>query len=271
MHRLKSFLPAVFALCVGLFASPRAHAAYYATRPYGEIKGTALIWVNSTTIKLAPGYGEINGNYWEVTPSDPLVTTGYALSGLTSTATGVYQYIYISSASSTLPLITLRNSTTAPTRDATKLGWYDGNDRCIGVVWILPSGALSQFLTVDEETYLCAPALIVSGGPVSTTYPGSLAAMNLTSSSQYLPVNVKRARMEISCDMGANNVLAEVHIISDDGTYLSKLPTSGYRKAIVGGWVDIARTASRNFRWFAYSSISNNSVNIWINGYQIER
>jgi hypothetical protein len=247
-----------------------SHAFEFVRQPAGQIEGVGLSYVSSTQIKINAGYGESMGSYWEITPTDPLVTTGYSLSGLTTTTNGVYHYIYIDRTNSSFPSVVLANSTAAPTWSEDSMGWYNGSDRCIGAIWVNSNGAIPIFRTIDEETYLCATSLVVSGGAVTNTYPGSLGSMNTTSYSAYLPVNAVGARVEISCDV-VTNTLAEVQIFSDDGTYLSKLAASGYRKAIIAGWLDIAKGSSRNFRWFGYSTATNNSVNIWIFGYRIQR
>jgi hypothetical protein len=70
-------------------------ASLYNRIPAGLIKGARLSRVSDSAIKIGVGYGENNGAYWEITSADPLVTIGYILTGLTTTANGNFSiYLY---------------------------------------------------------------------------------------------------------------------------------------------------------------------------------
>lgn len=51
--------------------------------------------MSDSTIKVSSGYGEILGSYWEIGATSAVAVTGYTLTGLTTTANGVFHYIYI--------------------------------------------------------------------------------------------------------------------------------------------------------------------------------
>jgi hypothetical protein len=243
----------------------------YVKAPPGSIQNANVYYNNSTTVKLSPGFGEINGVYWEISPQDTLVTTGYALTGLRTTATGEFQYIYVDYANSPFPVPLLINSPTAPAWNDSKQGWYDGGNRCIGSVFVNASGSIVYFQYSEADTILCATKLLVSSGTVFTNYPATPADMNLASAAPYLPVNAIAARIEINCDL-QQNTWAEVHTYADSSnTYFSHIGSAGYRKAVATGWLTFHQAASKGIRWYAWSSVSNNSTNLWIFGYKVKR
>lgn len=61
-------------------------------------------------------------------------------------------------------------STTEPTEDLTKKGWYNGNDRCIFAVYVNASNAISEFHHEGNLFYLNASYSVYNAADVDTTY-----------------------------------------------------------------------------------------------------
>jgi hypothetical protein len=88
-------------------------------------------WVNyhsTTSIVVSPGEGYCNGSYFAIESS---VITNVAA---TLTPAHDFLYIYVDDDGSSYPTPVIIDSTNEPTESATLHGWYNGNDRCIGVV-----------------------------------------------------------------------------------------------------------------------------------------
>ena len=92
----------------------------------GTIEGFVVKYSDTNTVAITSGYCEANGSYYELT-SD---TTD----DLTLLPAFDFHYIYIDDSGSTPPVPTFVDSTTEPTYSASLQGWYNGDDRCIGVV-----------------------------------------------------------------------------------------------------------------------------------------
>lgn len=262
-------------LLIALVLPVALSASYFKHEQPGLIHGAVLKYLSTTTVTITPGYGESNGEYWEIAPGDALTTTGYSLANLSSSTNGYLSYIYISSTSS-FPLVTLSNTTSAPIWSDSTQGWYNNNDRCIGVVFVGPSGIIYGFDVNDNNEYITCPAQLVLNGPVRTTYPPnlSLSEMNFLNASNYIPVNATSARLGIFVTPGSN--WSEIHIYSADSSYSTEpynteLSGTGSIKAQATGNVPLGRNTTRAFYWYAWSSVNNNSSQIWLFGWRLSR
>lgn len=94
----------------------------------GYIKRANLEYHNETSIIITPGYGDCNGNFWEV--ENNII---YELTSLDSQEGFIY--IYVDDANSNYPLPLFYDYSGEPEFNEEKKGWYNGNDRCIGTVW----------------------------------------------------------------------------------------------------------------------------------------
>lgn len=255
----------VLRIALWLALIPCLNAAIYNSTPAGLIKGARLEQVSTTQIKIGVGYGEILGSYWEILPSNSLAITGYTLTGLTTTTNGVMQYLYIDRTNSSLPDIAIRNSTTAPTWNEDFLGWYSGDDRCIGALFILPNGAISTFMCPDDDTYVGLTTQVLSGGSVSTTY-GVWNALNLSS---FLPVNASAAYLNSSVNHLSGTIwtYCKVGLKSDFLTFYE----DGAVAATVTCEMPFSRGASKTISWMGFAQYSSNSAQVFVRGYRIER
>jgi len=93
----------------------------------GGIRGFIPKYNTTTAITLTAGKAEANGKIFDLS-SD----VSHAMTSLLS-AYGLH-YIYIDDSASTEPTAVFIDSLTAPSWDVAKCGWYNGDDRCIGVV-----------------------------------------------------------------------------------------------------------------------------------------
>jgi len=122
-------------------------------RQRGYITRSTFTWSSTTQIKISAGEYEVDDGsapenyYWD---SEITFTIGSGGSNASSSAAGTsqWQYLYIDdSAISASPLVagSFLNSTTAPTYNQTKHGWYNGSDRCIFAFYIDSSGNIDTF------------------------------------------------------------------------------------------------------------------------------
>jgi hypothetical protein len=250
-----------------------ASAFEFNRQPAGLIKGARQSYVSGTAIKIGVGYGEIMGSYWEITPTDPLVTTGFTLTGLTATASGVVHYLYIDRTNSSLPNVSLRNSTTAPVWSDDFMGWYDGVDRCIGALWVLANGNISDFYCPDDSTYEIPSIVFIQSGGVPASY--SAGIWTSFDVSPYTPANVSKLRFAVEgwatsgtwsyCTMGFRWGRLP------SGNVFGNVQASGVRNKMAHNWFPLPRGESRVVQWMAYASSSTGQINRYIMGYEIER
>lgn len=118
----------------------------YVSRSSFEYSSTTAILIGAGEYEIDDGSAPTN-YYWD---SQITFTIGSGGSNSASSAAGTsqWQYIYIDdSAISASPLVaaSFLNSTTAPTYNQTKHGWYNGSDRCIFALYIDSSGDIEKF------------------------------------------------------------------------------------------------------------------------------
>lgn len=242
-------------------------SAIYNKHPAGAIKGARMEWVSDTSIRLSVGYGDNGGAYWEIGPNDPLLDVGYTLSGLPTSSNGLFAYIYIDSENSLFPNIVLRHATSSPTWSDTYFGWYSGNDRCIGAVWVGSDGKIASFLCSDDETYYYVGPTFMPSGQVATTYP---VWTNLDCSN-YAPVNASELKLEMALawnGSGTRWAYCRSAISAGSGTILWE---DGVYRAVNAGWLPFARNSSKTVSWLAYAQSSSGTVDVKIRGYRLER
>lgn len=264
LHRLLLFL---------LICSSSCLAYEFNRVPAGLITGTRLSFVSTSAIKIGVGYGEIMGSYWEINPTDTLVTTGYSLTGLTTTTNGVVQYIYIDRANSSLPGVTLKNTTTAPTWSNDYMGWYNGLDRCIGALWVEPSGVLRSFFCADDRTYTWPTTAVTS---FSKTLPSSYDVWTLFDISDYLPATTSEGIVETDAWIaGVTWHNCRVGISSENS---SQYVGDGVLRAKIATYVPFERSAARKVKWMAYAATNSGgtltttgNLYVRISGYRIDR
>lgn len=245
-----------------------AAAGSFNRQPAGLIKGARLSWVSGTTIKVGVGFGENAGEYWEIVPEDAYATTGYALTGLTTSANGVFQYLYIDKANSLFPSVALSNSMTAPAWRDIYMGWYNGQNRCVGAIWIKPDGNLVNFICPQDDVYRCTLMSITSTGGVSTTWPN----WNAWDCSSFVPVNAYEISAECTVTCNGPTFWAYCTAALKTGT---ELGTDRYEyssiSASVNDWLPLGRGAAREVLWQAFAQSTNGWTKRGLHGYKIER
>lgn len=237
--------------------------------PAGLIKGARLKYTSSNTIQIGVGFGDTMGSYWEIVATDTLVTTGYTLTGLTTTANGVVHYIYIDRTNSSLPNVVIRNSTTAPIWSDDFMGWYDNADRCIGAVWVKADGTINPFLCPDDETYVfpivgSSPNWIVLPAGSASTVTQVWSTRDITS---YTAANIKEVTLQLACN-NSSWTWVTAGLAEEFG---NERYEDGIRSATALSQLRYERNASRKYRWMAAASSTSGSVLMQIVGYRIER
>jgi hypothetical protein len=223
----------------------------------GEVYLAYVEYSDSDTITVTSGYGECNGSRFELTS-----TTSHDMTSLATAED--FHYIYIDDSASSYPTPTIIDSTTEPSWSDSKLGYYNGNDRCIGVVWSSDSGAtVAEFVNNSSQKYCGAfEALLETGNP--TWEWQTLEA------TAYIPVNAVAVRLHVSgADFVNGNVLVSVKTYEDSNGVISK---NRYTEQRVDetAWFELERGASRDLQWKGNDDDSNFFF-ISRFGYQIER
>lgn len=99
----------------------------------GSIEGYVVGYSDIDTVTITSGFVEANGSFYTLASG----TTH----DMTSLASGFdFHYIYIDDSESTAPTAVIIDATTEPAWSDAKRGWYNGDDRCIGVI-ASPSGS----------------------------------------------------------------------------------------------------------------------------------
>jgi hypothetical protein len=235
-----------------------AFGTSYVGLPRGMIHHAYVTYSDSNTVTIKPGYGECAGEYWEVTSN-----TNYDLTGLA--AGEDFHYIYIDDSASSYPTPTFTDSNTEPTWSDTYLGWYNGFDRCIGVVWSPSSGAtIQQFSSNSSDKYWMTSAHLKT--PLTGATPdGTWKTLEATA---YSPVNAIAISVEVTGSDSDGPV--GIGIAAYESVNAALYEDSSYSWASTAGWLDLERGASRDLKWWGRNNDDSN-FEVNIRGYQIER
>lgn len=245
-----------------------ASAFEYVRKPAGLIKGARLEYVSSSSIKIGVGYGENMGSCWEIGPTDTLNVSGYTLSGLSSSASGIVHYIYIDRASSSFPNIAIRNSTSSPTWSSDFLGWYSGSDRCVAAVWVNSSGSVVSFTCPEDDLYQVNVGVVTSASnSISTTTP---VWTSLDCSSR-LPVNASSARIMAAVwwTSGVKWDWCQVGFISNGAGGSAR--ENGVSNAAVFDYGTFPRGAAKTIQYLTHAPTNLGTLEVYITAFKIER
>jgi hypothetical protein len=226
----------------------------------GMIHLAYVEYKDSDTVTVTSGYGECNGHYWEV--SEPI---DHDMTSLTTAED--FHYIYIDDANSIYADPIIIDNTTEPVWSNAKLGWYNGNDRCIGVVWS-PAGSATimeyvitpdiKWVSKNNGEYI--KMVLEDGNPNG--------AWNSVDCSSYIPVNAQAARIvAANTDPGAP---CRVDIVTTDSYNIKMGVTSYNAQAMVREWLELPRGSSRGLLWNGDND-DDNGFYILVTGFQIER
>ncbi len=236
----------VFLLAVSTFA---AHQ--------NVIWGNFVKYKSSTEIYITAGSGRCNSTEWENAAETTLSLSAVLPAGED------FVYIYVDDSASSYPTPTFIGSTTEPTWNNTLIGWYNGDDRCIGSVRCDSSGNIPQFQNNTHNEYITISPLkqVQSGGNPSGAYQTCEA-------TAYIPVNADSVYVfATNTDL---NGPVRVIVSSYENLYSSIMDDSYWTNAGAVGWISLERGASRDFKWFGWND-DDNSFDIYIRGFRIER
>ena len=219
------------------------------------IWGTYVTYKSSTDIYITVGSGRCNGSQWELTTETTLDLYSVLPAGED------FLYIYVDDSASSYPAPTFVGSATEPAWSDSKVGWYNGDDRCIGVVWCDSNGNIVQFQNNSSHEYFTDAyykQVLTSGNPNG--------AWQTVEATAYLPINATAAHIYAD---NTDSSLVSVMVSSYENQSATII---GYTSvvAIANGWLPLARNASRDLRWFGQDNDDNNFV-VRINGFRIER
>lgn len=123
----------------------------------GFLSRTKFTYVDADTITLQSARYHHNGTAEQITKWDSALTynfgSGGSNAGSENLGASEIHYLYIDDSElsgSTITAARLINNTTAPTFSATELGWYNGNDKCIGAFLTDGSSNLLEFIHTND-------------------------------------------------------------------------------------------------------------------------
>jgi hypothetical protein len=263
----------IFMFCVMgtmvLVAQEYAGASSY----YGVMKGTikgAYVTYSSEDITVTAGYGECNYRYWEISQD---IDISMSMEDFFPLTAGEYIYIYIDDSTSSYPTPTIIGSRTAPTWSESHLGWYNGSDRCIGLIWCADRWSFGQF-TVQRNGNLIRyipsepMASLVSGGTPTGSW------ITITNTSDYCPVNATAVKV-FAYETDSGNVDLTITSYENEpfgppyilNSY--ELSCAGYNRGSINGWIQLG--ASRDISWRGASDDDPQSTYLYLVGFEYER
>lgn len=230
----------------------------------GMKHGLVLSYSSSTAINIGGGMWALTGttNRHVTLSAQTTFTLGSAGSNSSSTDLGASQihYIYLDDSaieaadSNALTASEFINTTTAPSYNHAKAGWYNGNDRCIGAVLTDSSNAIVEFYIKGKHYYqYAAPVLEYTTAAAGVTY----ASLDLSSS---VPGFSTMARLRVS-DLGA---AAQYYF---DTAATATTPEAHYAAVSAENTWDIPTDASQAVYWYA-DSVADTMINT--SGYYLD-
>lgn len=226
----------------------------------GLIIGNIVTYKSSTEITITPGSGRCSDTFWETTADTDL--------NLSSVIPGTedFVYIYVDDSASSYPTPTFIGSTTEPTWTATStnVGWYNGDDRCIGVVWFNSYGTIVEFQNNSSCEYIAIDDVIKT--PLQNGNPNS--TFQTLETTAYIPVNATAIYLVGRNSDSSSTVQAQVAPYENTQTSVAALGYNCTVKAV--GWIPIARGFSRDLQWFGLDDDDNNFT-IEIFGFRYDR
>ena len=214
--------------------------------PYGYKRGLTPSFINSSNISLTRGIWHHSGTTDQMVYSASNIT--YAPSSLSGTQ---LQYLYlddsaiVSAGSQIITATQITNSTTVPTFSNTKFGWYNGNDRCIGHLYIA-GGTIQKFKVYSGEFYGYFLISDLYGGANAPT------ASTVRDVSTVVPTFCTRCRVSIKNVTDGNNF-----VFSPDSTW-NELNGVTMAKASASAGIDIELATDQSFYWRASSATATN-------------
>jgi hypothetical protein len=215
-------------------------------------------YVDSDTIEIHTGFGECNGHYWEIT--SPIE---HDMTGLTTTED--FHYIYIDDANSIYPEPRIIDRTTEPTWSDSKMGWYNGDDRCIGAVLsndgsasLVPFGGNYEnkiLLRGTDNVYL-----LQNGNPTGK--------WELLDCSSEIPVNATAILIGFYNSITSGSVSIRVAVYGTNRH--QELIAQGTNSASLQNWLDLPEDCEGDLEWNGLD-YANNDFYIRLRGWTVSR
>jgi hypothetical protein len=228
-----------------------ATALEFAARaPLGYNFGVYVTYKDADEIYVQPGNIDVNGTDVSVTTA-----TAHTMTSMVD-ATADFHYIYLAAAG------TITDATTEPAWSDAKFGWYSGDTRCIGAVWV-PSATpaiLSEFVNNVNHEFLYKThinELLTNGNPDGTF-------QDLTTASTYSPVNAT-ADMVYAWNTSTGQMALFISNY-ESKSYWVGIGQNGYLLIGILGWVPLQN--SRDLAWYGENDDNNQAI-IRIVGYKI--
>lgn len=219
----------------------------------GKIEGLIVKYNTATVITITSGSCEANGKSYTLASDTTHTMTSLVV------ALDIH-YVYIDDSASSPPTAVFIDSTTEPTWNNAKRGWYNGDDRCIGVAagteavatitnfWSSSSGK-NVILRVGIGIQ-SGISIMASGQPTT----GSWQTPNVYDGSVVTSVNAIRGNFRASNSQSAATVLNAItnseHITS--GITGGQLAFEGYNFINNNGWIVLG--PSRNVKIAGYNA-----------------
>lgn len=209
-------------------------------------------------IHISSGGGECNGNYWEINNSGGRVDLTQVLPN-----EECFAYIYVDDARSQYPVPSFTGSLTEPQWDAGRVGWYNGNDRCVGSVWNRWNASIDPFWHCGQSGYLYNDPIkqILANGNPNHAY-------QTIDCSAYIPVNATAVYVMAMNGTSSGQVCA---IVADHDNRSAQVAARGKECTVIAeGWIPLKKNGSRKLDWYGFDHNQNN-FRIYIYGYRIDR
>jgi len=222
------------------------------------IFGAYVKYKSSTEITVTAGSGRCNDTFWEITSEIDVNLYSVLPAGED------YLYIYIDDSGSSYPTPTIYGDTTEPTWSDSKIGWYYGNDRCIGTVWVNSSSNIEQFQNNSSLEYIPYQPIkeVLTGGNPTGSY-------QTVETTAYIPINATAVYVTaLNRDSDGDSCYVAVSPAENAN---SRLVNSTYKSwSYIYGWLSLDRGFGRDLQWNG-SDDDNNEFKIKILGYRIDR
>jgi len=237
----------------------------------GDIDGFVVKNNTTTAVTITAGRMEANGKKY--------VLSADASHTMTSLAAGAdFHYLYIDDTASSPPTATIIDSTTEPSLDAAKRGWYNGDDKLVGLVYSPAGSAVVRYFDLVQISPNYAriefPDFQLDFSLASAMVPsGSWQTPDDNESSVFTPVNAKEIKLRL---IGSDSTPATSELSclnsEDAATYpvITRSPyyVRNYDDNYFINWVILG--ASRKIK-IAGGVTDDNALYCWMSGFGYER
>jgi len=271
---MKKVILAVALIAVFILIQNLVAGTYSTYPPRGTIKGSYIVWSNTSGVDIKTGYGECNGKYWEIT-SD----LDFNFPAMDHDD-GPCFYLYIDDSAATYPVLnntSFTSSNTAPSWSSSKMGWYNGDDRCVATVYVNDSDDIAEFKVRNENEYFFEEfrhiGLIYDASP-SGSWDETSTLTNGNDADDETPVNCSALYIFMYGGHDGTDGMAWARAVANTnsrvGAYGDGYCQTGesYPMGDVG-WIETG-TADRSIEVFGESD-DENKLLCQILGYKIER